>query len=226
MTQDALQFINVNKSYPGPASRAAVLDQLNLTLPAGERMALLGPSGSGKTTLLNIAAGLETADSGTVRVNGQSLSALDEHHRSLWRRRHVGFIFQAFHLFPQLTVVDNIRVSLRLNHLRGDYWEQRLEELTRRLGINDYRHRLPHQLSGGEQQRVAIARAIIHEPALLLADEPTGNLDENTAAGVLALLAEASAGRALLLVTHSRQAAAIADQVFTLRQGQVDAAGL
>lgn len=217
-----LQLQRVHKSYlDAGQTPVSVLDHAELSLSAGERVALLGPSGSGKTTLLNLAAGLEAADSGQVVLLGQDLARLSEHQRSLWRRRQLGFVFQSFNLFPQLDARANIRVSLRLNALRGRDWEDAIDTLMARLNISHLMRRFPHQMSGGEQQRVAIARALVHQPALILADEPTGNLDQAHAAEVLQLLAEVSHGRSLLLVTHSQRAARLCDRVLRLDQGRL-----
>lgn len=220
-TEAVLELRQVVKNYADSSQAVAVLQGADLILRRGERVALLGPSGSGKTTLLNIAAGLEPCDAGQVLLAGQDLGQLSEHQRSLWRRRHLGFVFQSFNLFPQLDARANIRVSLRLNGLRGSTWDTAVDELMARLNIQQLARRYPHQMSGGEQQRVAIARALVHRPQLILADEPTGNLDQAHAAEVLELLAATSAGCALLLVTHSQRAARRCDRILRLNQGQL-----
>jgi putative ABC transport system ATP-binding protein len=215
----ALSLEGIDKSFQDSAQTVQVLHQAHLAVALRERVALLGPSGSGKTTLLNIAAGLESADRGQVLIAGQDLTPLDERARSLLRRRHLGFIFQSFNLFPQLTAAANIRVSLRLNGLRDRQWQDYQQELMQRMGIAKLAQRYPHQLSGGEQQRVAIARALVHRPALVLADEPTGNLDQAHAAEVLAILEEVSGDCGLLLVTHSQRAARLCHRVLTMVNG-------
>lgn len=215
----ALSLQAIDKSFPDSDQQVQVLNQASLSVAACERVALLGPSGSGKTTLLNIAAGLESADAGQVMIQGQDLTPLNERARSLLRRRHLGFIFQSFNLFPQLTAAANIRVSLRLNGLSDRHWHDYQHELMERMGIARLAKRYPHQLSGGEQQRVAIARALVHRPALVLADEPTGNLDQAHAAEVLSLLEEVSGDCGLLLVTHSHRAARLCHRVLTMVNG-------
>lgn len=187
---------------------------LNLLLGRGERIALVGPSGSGKSTLLNLVAGLDRPDEGKVRIGGQPLAALDEAGRARVRRDAIGFVFQAFHLVNHLSLWQNVAVPLLLQGAAPDEARQRAETLLASLGLGSRSTSLPLTLSGGEQQRVALARALVHEPMLVLADEPTGNLDPETAATALALLDRQAAehGAALLLVTHSDQAAAIADQ--------------
>lgn len=223
MLDIVLNFVHVTKSYPGPQRSTVILRDISFTVARGERVALFGPSGSGKTTILNLAAGLDDPDSGHIELHGESIAALPEPRRSLLRRRQLGFVFQRFNLLPQLNVAANIQAPLRLNRLHGPYWRDRYAALNQRLGLNHLLERLPEQLSGGEQQRVAIARALIHEPDLILADEPTGNLDNENAVEVLALLQEATQGRGLLLVTHSQQAAAITDQVLMVHNGLVEA---
>ena len=216
----ALQLLNVSKSYTTQSESLQILNNATLEIRVGERVALLGPSGSGKTTLLNIAAGLDQADDGDVLIKSRSISEIGEHERSLLRRRHLGFIFQSFNLFPQLTAAANIRVSLKLNSLKGDYWQTLMRQLMQRMGIEHLAERYPHQMSGGEQQRVAIARALVHQPAIVLADEPTGNLDQAHANEVLKIIEEVSSDCGLLLVTHSRRAAAICHRVLQMEAGQ------
>ena len=187
---------------------------LSLHLGRGERIALVGPSGSGKSTLLNLVAGLDRPDEGEVQVNGQPLGPLDEAGRARVRRDAIGFVFQAFHLVSHLSLWQNVAVPLLLQGVGQVDARQRAEAMLASLGLGARSTSLPLTLSGGEQQRVALARALVHEPMLVLADEPTGNLDPATAATALALLDRQAAehGAALLLVTHSDQAAAIADQ--------------
>ncbi len=199
---------------------------LNLHLRRGERLALVGPSGSGKSTLLNLVAGLDRPDEGEVRVAGQRLADLDEAGRARLRRDATGFVFQAFHLINHLTLWQNVAVPLLLQGVPLDEARERAAALLTTLGLGGRDSASPLTLSGGEQQRVALARAIIHRPLLVLADEPTGNLDPETAALALAVLDEQAArhGAALLLVTHSEQAAAIADRRLRLSpRGLVEA---
>ena len=192
-----------------------VFDAVSLELRAGEFTALLGESGVGKSTLLNCIAGLDRADRGTVRINSSELGLLDDDGCARLRRQHLGFVFQAFHVLPHLTVAQNVGLPLRL---LGRPDEQRVESLLDDVGLAGLGGRFPAQLSGGQLQRVAIARAVVHSPGLILADEPTGNLDPDTAERVLAVLrAQVSgSGAACLLVTHSAAAAARADRVLRL----------
>ena len=192
-----------------------VFHDVSLALGRGEFVALLGESGVGKSTLLNCIAGLDDADAGTVQLAGQSLDTLDDDGRARLRRASLGFVFQAFHVLPHLTVAENVGLPLRL---LGRHDEARVQALLDAVGLGGLGARLPAQLSGGQLQRVAIARAVVHEPLLILADEPTGNLDPQTAERVLELLHTqvAQTGAACLLVTHSAAAAARAQRVLRL----------
>ena len=191
-----------------------VLRDLSLSLDPGERVALLGESGSGKSTLLNLIAGLEPVDAGEITVCDSAVHTLDPESAARFRRRSLGFVFQAFHLIPHLDATRNVAVPLLLNGVPEREAMQRAAELLERAGLGPRRKAPPAELSGGEQQRVALARALVHRPALLLADEPTGNLDPATAQVALAMMAEQvrESGAALLMVTHSEQAASIADR--------------
>ena len=192
-----------------------VFNHISLSLAPGELVALLGESGSGKSTLLNCLAGLDEADTGRVMLDGQNLTAMNEAQRALMRRAKLGFVFQAFHVLPHLSVADNVGLPLLLLQ-RPD--AKRVQEMLDAVGLGELGQRLPRQLSGGQLQRVAIARALVHRPLLVLADEPTGNLDARHAGEVLdLLLAETrSQGSACLLVTHSEKAAARADRCLRL----------
>ena len=206
-----LELQHVTKSY---GSRRHVLADLSYTLAAGEYVAVMGESGVGKSTLLNLIAGLDTPDSGEIVIDGVTMSSLDDDAATRLRRTKMGFIFQAFHVLPHLTLLQNIALPLLLNGLDT----QRTEEMLSAVGLDGRGNDFPRQLSGGEMQRVAIARALVHRPALVLADEPTGNLDPDTAHGVLMLLrAEIKAnGASAIMVTHSHAAAATADRVLVL----------
>jgi len=200
----------LTKSYGG----RTVLAQLSHTFRAGEFVAIMGESGVGKSTLLNLIAGLDAPDSGQVIVDGTPMAALDDDAATLLRRARMGFIFQAFHVLPHLTLRQNVALPLLLNRAPGE----RAEEMLAAVGLAGRGGDFPRQLSGGELQRVAIARALVHRPALLLADEPTGNLDPETAEGILTLLRRETreSGAGAIMVTHSHAAAAMADHVLLL----------
>jgi len=200
-----------------PGGRELFRD-VTLRLAAGEFVAIMGESGVGKSTLLNLVAGLEDADAGSIAIDGTPLSTLDEDARAGLRRRRIGFVFQAFHILPHLTLAQNVALPLVLLRVPSREATDRAARLLEAVGLGGRGHDYPRQLSGGELQRVAIARAIAHRPALILADEPTGNLDPQTAARALLLLAESirETGAGAILVTHSEVAAAAADRVFRL----------
>jgi len=209
----------VSKSFVGARSRV-VLHDVSLQLDAGEYIAVMGESGAGKSTLLNLIAGLDVPDSGRIVVAGQDMAGLDDAGRTRLRRARMGFIFQAFHLLPHLSVARNVGLPLALNGAESTAIAARVEEMLAAVGMLDRQDDSPNQLSGGEMQRVAIARALAHRPSLVLADEPTGNLDADSAAEVLALLrAQLERDNAAgILVTHSDVAAATAQRVFRLTQ--------
>ena len=214
-----LQIDSVTKSYPGETARP-VLDGVSLTLGRGETLALTGESGSGKSTLLHLAGALDGFDAGEITLDGTRYSPLDDSGRAALRRDKVALVFQQFNLIPSLTVARNLAFHARLAG-RGDAdW---IADLTDRLGLRDLTHRYPEQLSGGQAQRVAIGRAMALRPALLLADEPTGNLDESSAGAVLDLMLQlvADTGAALLLVTHSARIAARLDRRAHLAGGRI-----
>jgi putative ABC transport system ATP-binding protein len=214
-----LQLIDLHKRY----DTVPVFQGASLQLARGEFVALLGESGVGKSTLLNCIAGLDEADGGQVLIDGVALSTLDDAARARLRRSQLGFVFQAFHVLPHLTVAENVGLPLRLLQ-RLD--PARVAQVLAAVGLEGLGERLPAQLSGGQLQRVAIARAVVHSPGLILADEPTGNLDPATADKVMAVLREQvrGAGAACLLVTHSVAAAAAADRVLRLTPGGIEAA--
>ena len=211
----------VAKHYRRGDEDVVALDGVDLSVTAGELVALVGPSGSGKSTLLHLAGGLDVPDAGTVRVGDRDLATLSVADRARVRRREVGLVFQFFHLLPTLSVAENVELPLLLDKRRRR--SERVRELLDRVGVSHRADHLPGELSGGEMQRAAIARALVAEPALLLADEPTGNLDSATGAGVLSLLTEvvAEAGTALMMVTHDEAAAALAGRVLRLRDGRL-----
>ncbi len=200
-----------------------VLNDVSFDLARGERVALTGPSGSGKTTLLNCIGGIDRPDSGEIEVNSLRLDQLSSAELALVRRRDMGTIFQFFHLLPTLSVFENIEFPMQLLGTPTRERVQRTNELLNRVGVAHRAHALPSQLSGGEMQRVAIARAIAHRPSLILADEPTGNLDSSNGAAVLKLLQELSdeTGTAILLVTHADEVAQICHRTIHLRDGRI-----
>jgi putative ABC transport system ATP-binding protein len=200
-----------------------ILAGLSLELAAGEYVAVIGESGAGKSTLLNLIAGLDRPDAGQIRIDGQDIVALDEDARTRLRRARVGFVFQAFHILPHLSVAQNVELPLVLLGISPVERTARTGELLTAVGLGDRGASAPRELSGGELQRVALARALVHRPALVLADEPTGNLDPDTAESVLQLLAQTiKAQRAAgILVTHSTHAAATADRVLRLDHGRL-----
>jgi len=217
-----LEVAQLSKSF-GPGN--ALLDRVDLAVAAGEWVAIVGESGSGKSTLLNVIAGLDHPDAGEVRLDGKPVDYSDDDSVTLWRRRHVGFVFQAFHLLPYLDVAANVALPLALLGKPAAERATRASALLASVGLEGFGARRPATLSGGEMQRVAIARALAHSPRLLLADELTGNLDEAAAATVLHCLGAAvrQAGAAALMVTHSRVAAARADRVLRLAGGKLAA---
>ncbi|MGE0495398.1 MAG: ABC transporter ATP-binding protein [Vulcanimicrobiota bacterium] len=216
-----IELVGISKSYPEAQGRRVILDDLSLSVSPGQRIALVGKSGSGKSTLLNLLAGIDLPDRGQVTVAGQDLAQLDERGRTLFRRRRIGFVFQFFNLLPTLTVAENVRLPLELNGLDEP---DRVDALLDRVGLLERSHSYPDKLSGGEQQRVAVARALVHRPALVLADEPTGNLDAETGASVLELLAEMAteSNQTMVMATHSREASQSTDRVYSMRAGRLE----
>lgn len=218
-TDTHIRLIGVNKVY----GAHAVLEQCDLSVRPGEFVVVVGRSGSGKSTLLNLIGGLDRPTSGTVELLGQSLAGLTEDELSRVRCRRLGFVFQFFNLIPTLKVEENVRLPMALNGVSKAEGSQRAESLLAELGLADCGGRFPEELSGGEQQRVAIARALAHKPDIVLADEPTGNLDLDTAGEVLALLNQTCRrhGATLVMATHSREVLGAADRVFTIRAARI-----
>ncbi|HQR76419.1 MAG TPA: ABC transporter ATP-binding protein [Burkholderiaceae bacterium] len=214
-----LHLIGLTKRY----RERVVLDQLQLEVGSGQYIAIVGESGSGKSTLLNLIAGLDRPDAGSVIIDGADIARMHDDARTLTRRAKLGFVFQAFHVLPHLTVLQNVVLPLVLLGEMPEAREQRARELLAEVGLGGRDDSMPRELSGGELQRVAVARALVHRPALVLADEPTGNLDPDTATVVLDLLAREIRGRgaAGVLVTHSEAAAATADRVLRLDHGKL-----
>ncbi|NNL07338.1 MAG: ABC transporter ATP-binding protein [Gammaproteobacteria bacterium] len=214
---------NLTRVYHTGSTQQVVFDALSFKVEKGETVALLGASGSGKTTLLNLVSGIDTPDNGRVLLDGVDVHALAEPERTLFRRRHIGFVFQFFNLIPTLKVGENVALPLELMGVEDSTVQQRAAALLDQVGLDGLSMRYPETLSGGEQQRAAIARALAHQPDLLLADEPTGNLDEDTGGHVIELLTDLARQQAttLLLVTHSKHVALAADRVLRLSHGQV-----
>ena len=219
-----IQLRGLSRRFHEGNREHAVLDNIDLDIRRGETVALRGRSGSGKSTLLNLIGGIDAPDTGSVTVTGMDLTGLCERERTLFRRRHIGFVYQSFNLVPTLNVADNIRLVLELNKVPAAQASARINELLAAVGLADRVKSYPDVLSGGEQQRVAIARALAHEPAVLLADEPTGNLDDATAEGVLALLNKLvrDSSHTMLIATHSQQVASLCDRVLELHNGRLE----
>jgi len=207
----------VGKSFAGAVARR-VLHEISLQAAPDDYIAIMGESGAGKSTLLNLIAGLDTPDAGRVLIDGQNIAALDDAQRTRLRRADIGFVFQAFHLLPHLSIERNVALPLALNGISGRAANERVDELLTAIGLSDRRGDFPARLSGGEMQRVAVARALIHRPKVVLADEPTGNLDAAAAADVLQLLRDQlKRDHAIgILVTHSATAAATTDRIYRL----------
>lgn len=215
-----LSVTELCKGYQSGSHHQTIFEGLDLHLDKGEIVALLGASGSGKTTLLNLLSGIDTPDKGRVLINGVDIHAQGEPARTLLRRQQLGFVFQFFNLIPTLTVAENVALPMELIGADEAAMQQRVSYLLHRVGLAQMQDRYPDTLSGGEQQRTAVARALSHRPQILLADEPTGNLDEETGQRVISLLGDLVRDQAttMLIVTHSRAIAAAADRVLQLHQ--------
>ncbi|WP_394339019.1 ABC transporter ATP-binding protein [Halosimplex salinum] len=217
-----VELAAVTRTYEGGATVDALSD-VSLSLPEGSYTAVMGPSGSGKSTLLNLVGGLDTPTAGTVRLDGQDLAALSEAERARVRGRTVGFVFQTFNLMPRLTAVENVALPLVFQEWPRADRRERAEELLADVGLGDRLDHQPTELSGGQRQRVAIARALAADPALLLADEPTGNVDTETGERIMDLFEELhEAGNTILLVTHERHIAEHADRIVHFRDGEIE----
>lgn len=213
----------LTRHYRVGGQTIAALNSISLSVPRGQFMAVVGPSGSGKSTLLNMLGCLDRPDRGRYLLDGVDVSTFDDEHASDFRNRRIGFVFQAFHLLPRLTVLENTLLPRRFLRGPDTGLEERAHVLLRRMGLERHLAHRPGQLSGGQMQRVAIARALLMQPALLLADEPTGNLDSKSTASVLELLAEVHAqGQTLVMVTHDHEVAERAQRQITLRDGKIE----
>lgn len=214
----------LSKSFVEADRTRVVLDNVNLTIQNGEFVTLLGHSGSGKSTLLNLISGIERPSAGLVSIRDVPVTELSERERTLFRRDHIGFVFQFFNLIPTLTVLENVTLPRELAGDDEDLTQAAAMRLLELVGLDDRRDTFPDKLSGGEQQRVAIARALVHDPMLVLADEPTGNLDENTGEQVLDLLLSLTRrrGKTLIMATHNPEIARMADRVIRVHDGNVE----
>jgi putative ABC transport system ATP-binding protein len=218
-----IELKDVTKVFSQGSAQIRALDGVSLTVPAGRFLSVMGPSGSGKSTLLHLVGGLDAPTAGDISIDGESLSRMTDDEITVFRRRKIGFVFQFFHLLPTLNVEENVALPLLLDGRRLRDVRVRVEELLAAVGLSNRRTHRPDELSGGEMQRVAVARALVAEPALLLADEPTGNLDSRTGEDVLRLIAGLVKGQGLttVMVTHDLKAADYADDVVTLRDGRI-----
>ena len=216
-----LEVSNVSKTYGSGEAAVKALKEVSFSVPKGEYVAIVGESGSGKSTLLNMIGALDTPTSGKVVISGKEIFSMNDRKLTIFRRRNIGFIFQAFNLIPELTVEQNIVFPVLLDYQKPD--TKYLEELLSVLNLKERRRHLPSQLSGGQQQRVAIGRALITRPALILADEPTGNLDSQNTSEVIALLKEASKKyeQTIIMITHSHSIAQTADRILQVSDGEL-----
>ncbi len=216
-----LEVSNVSKTYGSGEAAVKALKKVSFSVPKGEYVAIVGESGSGKSTLLNMIGALDTPTSGKVVISGKEIFSMNDRKLTIFRRRNIGFIFQAFNLIPELTVEQNIVFPVLLDYQKPD--RKYLEELLSVLNLKERRNHLPSQLSGGQQQRVAIGRALFTRPALILADEPTGNLDSQNTSEVIALLKEASKKyeQTIIMITHSRSIAQTADRILQVSDGEL-----
>lgn len=213
-----LEIRGIKKHFGEGESRVEVLKGINLEIAKGEICVLLGPSGSGKSTLLNIVGGIDNADSGYISINGEKTAEMNEKALTLYRRKHLGYIFQMYNLIPNLNIKENVEVGAYLSDNPLD-----VDELLKTLGLYEHRHKLPNQLSGGQQQRTAIGRAIVKNPDILLCDEPTGALDYSTSKEILKLIEEVNRkfGNTVIMVTHNDAIKLMADRVVKLRDGMI-----
>ena len=221
--KSVVEMRHLTKSYEDESGARSVIEHADCIIYQGEFVALSGPSGSGKTTILNLVSGIDTPTSGEVLIDSTSITKLSETERTLFRRKNIGFVFQFFNLIPTLNVRENLLLPLQLNGYSGEESESRVTELLEQIGMEDRMDSYPDRLSGGEQQRVAIARALAHEPRLILADEPTGNLDAVTGNAVLSLLKEMiqASGRTMIIVSHSGTVTDLASRVLTIERGRL-----
>jgi putative ABC transport system ATP-binding protein len=214
---------SISKSYTKGTNVVTPLENLDLEVARGEFLALMGPSGSGKTTLLNLISGIDSPTSGSLVIDGENIAAFSRKELTQWRARKVGYIFQLYHLIPVLTAFENVELPLLITSLSKAERKQKADEALEIVGLKDRSHHTPSELSGGQEQRVAIARALVADPALLVADEPTGDLDRESATMILELLQKLSRerGKTIVMVTHDARAAAAADRTLHLEKGKL-----
>lgn len=219
-----IELRGVTKSYRRGGQAIPVLNDLTLSVASGDFLALMGPSGSGKSTLLNLIAGIDRPDRGEIVIDGRDISQLSESELAKWRATHVGFIFQFYNLIPVLTAYENVALPLALTSATVSEKDRRVKEALATVGLSDRMDHRPSELSGGQQQRVAIARALITDPALIVADEPTGDLDRQSASEILAMLERLhrDSGKTILMVTHDPKAAEHARAILHLEKGQLE----
>ncbi len=215
---------DLSKSYESAGSSVSVLHNINLDIAIGERVAIVGKSGSGKTTLINLLTGIDSPSTGDIVIQGQSITALSQNALAKWRGKHIGIVFQFFQLLPTLTIQENIILPMDFcNQFPRNKRAARALELLDRVGIADHAHKLPAALSGGQQQRAAIARALANDPPLLVADEPTGNLDSTNADHIMQLFTDLSReGKTIITVSHERDISRYVDRIITLKDGEID----
>ncbi|MBI5930736.1 MAG: ABC transporter ATP-binding protein [Chloroflexi bacterium] len=218
-----VQLVSLSKSYTETDNKRVILDEVTIQFYEGEFAVLLGPSGSGKSTMLNLMSGIDAPDDGGVIVNGTDITTLSEHTRTIFRRNHIGIIFQSFNLIPTLTVMENVTLPYELQGNSRKQAEIKATDVLAKVGLAGREKSYPDRLSGGQQQRVAIARAIVHQPDLIVADEPTGNLDHHTGETILKLLLNMTrdAGKTLIMATHSMDIIPYADRVFRIEDGKL-----
>ncbi|MBU2515793.1 ABC transporter ATP-binding protein [bacterium] len=219
-----IELINISKSYQEGGRKHSILNEISVRFPANRFSAILGKSGSGKSTLLNLISGIDTPDKGSIRIGNQMVNTMNDYQRTIFRRNRIGFVFQFFNLIPTLTVLENVVLMSELDGNNADVSRNAAEQILSQVGLGNRLDATPDRLSGGEQQRTAIARALVHNPDIILADEPTGNLDHDTGLKVLDLMLKLinEKGKTLVIATHSDEIQQLANHVFTISSGKLD----